>query len=280
MIIFKKFDDYKKYIKMLIPHGKRFGFIPTMGALHQGHLSLIEKSKQDCDITISSIYINPTQFNNPEDYKNYPVTIEKDIYLLEKNECDILLLPDMYEVYPKDFKSTDIVLDTMETTLEGKFRPGHFRGVCQVIERLLHVVSPDHLYMGQKDYQQCMVVKKLIEQINANVELKIEPTVRESNGLAMSSRNLRLTDEEKNKAANIFKSLLLIKNNMHKGNIQPVKMMAETALNNSGLKTDYVQIAKLKDLTIVDDWDGDTALIALIAATINNIRLIDNLPLQ
>ena len=162
MVIFKEAEALSKSMGSDKNNGKKIGFVPTMGALHPGHLSLVKTSKQENDITVCSIFVNPTQFNNPEDLKHYPVTIEKDIEALLQVDCDILFLPPVSEIYPSYYQKKHYELGPMETILEGKFRPGHFQGVCQVVDRLLTIVDPDHLYLGQKDFQQCMVLKKMV----------------------------------------------------------------------------------------------------------------------
>ena len=203
MILFKKSTDLRKYLDSQTKKQDTVGFVPTMGALHEGHLSLIKMSKKENQITVCSIFINPAQFNDPVDFKNYPETIEKDIALLDSVLCDILFLPDVEEVYPDGLNITKHYdLGTLETILEGKYRPGHFQGVCKVVHRLLEIVKPTRLYIGQKDYQQCKVITRLLELIKNEIELEIIicPTLREKDGLAMSSRNLRLNSEERKMA--------------------------------------------------------------------------------
>jgi pantoate--beta-alanine ligase len=257
------------------------GFVPTMGALHQGHISLLEKSKQTCDITISSIFINPTQFNNADDFKKYPVTLENDIYTLEKNGCDILFIPDVREMYPGGTTpKKHFAIGYLETILEGEFRPGHFQGVCQVVNRLLEIVSPTHLFMGQKDYQQCMVIKKLLVLQNFNIQLIICPTLREKNGLAMSSRNLRLNEVQKEQAAEIYKTLINIKQNIKPGSLHHFKKEAEEYLLRKNFNPDYVEIADADNLKIVNEWNGADNLVILAASFLEDVRLIDNVLLK
>ena len=280
MIIFKKFEDYTNYINRLINQKQNIGFVPTMGALHEGHISLITHCKKISDITIASIFINPTQFNNKEDFNHYPVTLEQDIYLLETNGCDILLLPDEKDVYPngKDLLEK-FDLGPLEFILEGKYRPGHFQGVCQVVKRFIEIIKPDQLILGQKDLQQCMIIKKLITKVDPSINVVIAPTIRESDGLAMSSRNLRLSKEERTKAVAIFNALSLMKNNLQKGNIEDDKSEAKEILIKAGFTLDYLEVATLNDLTIINDIEENIPAVALVAATVNNIRLIDNMPL-
>lgn len=282
MILFKKATDLHKYLDAQRKDGKKAGFVPTMGALHAGHISLVETSKTANDITISSIFVNPTQFNNQTDFDKYPVTIEKDIYMLEKTGCDILFLPSVVEVYPASFVKQHYDLGYLETILEGKYRPGHFQGVCMVVHRLLDIVKPDNLYLGQKDYQQCMVIAKLIELIGMGdlIQLNISPTLRENDGLAMSSRNMRLNAEEREKAPAIYQSLSFIKANLKAGDITLLKSEAVDLLIEKGFKVDYAEICDAKDLSVVDEWDAEQKLVALIAAFNNEVRLIDNMLLN
>ncbi|MDQ6755438.1 MAG: pantoate--beta-alanine ligase [Bacteroidota bacterium] len=278
MIILKNSADLIHQIKKTTFSNPSIGFVPTMGALHQGHLSLLKTCNEKCDITVSSIFVNPTQFNNANDFKKYPVTIEQDIYLLEKNDCDILFLPDVDEIYPD---GTDLKihfnLGYLETIFEGKYRPGHFQGVCQVVKRLLEIVEPTNLFLGQKDYQQCLVIKRLLELMKVNIDLIICPTLREENGLAMSSRNLRLNEQQKKQASEIYKALVYINQNIQCGNLRDLKKNALQHLQQKGFKIDYVEIAESDNLNIADVWNGHTKLVALIAAFINDVRLIDNL---
>jgi pantoate--beta-alanine ligase len=281
MIIIKKKADWIHFQKEILPSNTTVGFVPTMGALHEGHISLLNKSKQLAGITVSSIFINPTQFNNAEDLKNYPVTTEHDIFILEKNGCDFLFLPDFKEIYPEEIIADEhFEFDYLETILEGKFRPGHFKGVCQVVKRLLQAIKPNYLITGQKDYQQCMVLKKLLELTNSNIQLVICPTFREKDGLAMSSRNLRLSDEERKLAPEIFKTLSFIKNALPGKEIISLKKQSAEHLEQKGFKVDYVEIADAADLKALDYWAGKAPIVILAAAYINDIRLIDNIVIQ
>ena len=281
MIIFKYAGDVMHQLKKGRQNDSTIGFIPTMGALHQGHTSLLQKSKQVCDLTVSSIFINPTQFTNADDFKKYPVTLENDIYTLEKNGCDILFLPEVKEMYPNGtILKKHFDLGYIETILEGEFRPGHFQGVCQVVSRLLEIISPTHLFMGQKDYQQCLVIKRLLELENLEIELVICETLREVNGLAMSSRNLRLSDQQKEQVSHIYKMLLHVKQNIKTGSLLLLKKEAKEYLTINGFKPDYVEIATANNLEPVDKWDGKTELVVLAAAAVGDVRLIDNLILN
>ena len=277
MIIFKKKIDISNYIVNYKKTSGKIGFIPTMGALHKGHISLIEASKRTDTLTICSIFVNPTQFNNTADFEKYPVTIEKDIDMLEKAGCNVLFLPSVEEIYPEDSSTTlPYELGFIETVLDGKYRPGHFQGVCNVVQRLLDIVQPNTIYLGQKDYQQCMVIKKLTELIQSPTQIIVCPTLRESDGLAMSSRNMRLTSVERIKAIRISEVLLFIKQEIKPGNLQDLKQRCINYLTNEGYNVDYVEIADATNLTLLQNWDGKTKLVALVAAFLNEVRLIDN----
>ena len=283
MTIFKKVSDLQKFITFYADNGREIGFVPTMGALHKGHISLIEESKKNNRLTACSIFVNPVQFNDPKDFEKYPVTIENDILMLEKAGCDILFLPSVQEIYPEGTKQTKKYdLGYLETILEGKFRPGHFQGVCRVLERLLNIVKPHNLYLGRKDYQQCMVIKKLTELTGLDkiINVQICPTLREDDGLAMSSRNMRLTPGDRTKAPAIYKVLQGIRDNINTINIEAVKDKAKQLLSDNGFRPDYVEIADASNLRLIEKWDGKKKIVALVAAFLNDIRLIDNLDLN
>lgn len=280
MIIFKSAKELSFYLQNAKTHSLTIGFVPTMGALHEGHLSLIRQSKKHTQLTVGSIFINPTQFNNQDDFKKYPVAIEKDIEQLIESGCDVLFLPPVQEIYPEGYGPPYYELGDLETILEGAYRPGHFQGVCQVMDRLLQIVTPDHLFMGQKDFQQCMVITKLLSlqaQLNT-IQLHIEPTRREADGVAMSSRNLRLTPCQRNAAIAISKSLFFIKENFKTMPVDVLKKEAFIQLKNAGFVTDYVAICNMQ--TLMPVANADQPAVALIAATIGNVRLIDNLLLD
>ncbi len=257
--------------------------MPTMGALHPGHISLLDTAKNDCPIVVCSIFVNPTQFNDAKDFANYPVTLESDIDMLEEAGCDVLFLPAVSEIYPNGLVAGETYdLGYLETVLEGKYRPGHFQGVCRVVQRLLEIVRPAHLYLGRKDFQQCMVIKKLIGllDLEQQVTLHICPTLRENDGLAMSSRNRRLSPEARQQATAIYQSLQLMKSVIQTGPLDPVKQKARALLEQSGFRIDYVEIADAADLSLLNEWDGSTAIVALIAAFLADVRLIDNMQLR
>ena len=278
MILFKHSKDLQFHLHKIKKQKITTGFVPTMGALHAGHLALIAQSKLKTGLTICSIFVNPVQFNNPDDYKKYPITIEKDILLLEENGCDILFLPEEEEIYPNtDSKNKHYELGYLETVLEGKFRPGHFQGVCMAVERLLEIVEPDYLFLGQKDYQQCLIIKRLVAIMKKNIRIIISPTLREPSGLALSSRNLRLSLDEKNIASELYKTLEHIKNDLPFQNLSQLKNDAIKHLESIGFIVDYLEIARPLNLTTADNYKAGEDLIILVAAFLNNVRLIDNL---
>lgn len=282
MILFRHPADLLVHLQKLHDKELIIGFVPTMGALHQGHISLIEKSKECATITVSSIFINPTQFNDQQDFVQYPVTLDKDIHQLEKAGCDILFLPSVNDIYPNGTKGLETyALGRMEALLEGHYRPGHFQGVCQVVNRLLDAVQPDLLFLGQKDYQQCMVIAKMLELTGKKIQLIQAPTLREADGLAMSSRNMRLEAASRQNATAIYAALQFLKSNIQPGYTTELTQKAIDNLHKAGFeRVDYVSIANAQSLEPITVWDGQTPIVALIAAFIGGVRLIDNLPLQ
>ena len=272
--------DIQSFLQKRTLKNAKIGFVPTMGALHEGHISLIKKSKSECDITVCSVFVNPTQFNDKKDLDKYPRTIENDVIALINAGCDLLFLPDVSDIYPEpSVKKYD--LGTLETVYEGSSRPGHFQGVCQVVERLFEIVKPDAVFFGQKDYQQCMVISRLIDITPGfeNIEMNIVPTMREENGLAMSSRNMRLSDGQRANAATIYQTLIYLKEHLAQGDLSNILKSAYEKLVEAGFKPDYVSIADAKTLQPVENWDGGTPLVALIAAFLGEVRLIDNMVL-
>jgi pantoate--beta-alanine ligase len=280
MILFKKAGTITDHLQDQKNKGKTVGFVPTMGALHEGHISLVEQCRAANAITVCSIFINPTQFNNPDDFTLYPVTLEKDIEQLLNAGCDILFTPTIDEIYPPGYQKKHYELGPIEHRLEGFYRPGHFQGVCQVVDRLLEIVGPDNLYMGQKDFQQCMVIRKLLDLTHRSgkVQLHISPTKRETSGLAMSSRNLRLSQDERLLAVTIFKELESIKYGLDKLPLKSLKEKATEHLIEKGFKVDYVEITRAEDL--LPSQNTNEADVALVAASIGKVRLIDNLLLN
>jgi pantoate--beta-alanine ligase len=279
MILFKTTTPLRKKLEKLSGRNKKMGFVPTMGALHKGHISLIEACKKQFDIVVCSIFVNPTQFNDKKDFEQYPVTIENDIYLLETNNTDILFLPLVNEIYPEGLHQLQhFDIHYLENILEGKYRPGHFQGVCNVVYRLLNIIKPDTIFLGRKDYQQYLVLKTMMRQYFPSTSIVAIDIMREENGLAMSSRNMRLSDDGRNKAAAIHQSLQLIRQNIFEKNIATLKAEAADNLFDHGFnKVDYIEICDAETLLPVDSLHDDKKLIALAAAFIEDVRLIDNI---
>jgi pantoate--beta-alanine ligase len=281
MLIFKSIGQIQSYLKSAGLEGAKIGFVPTMGALHEGHISLIKAAQQENKITVCSIFVNPTQFNNSSDLEKYPRTTEQDIELLHDNCCDVLFLPDVEEMYPDgQILEKQYDLGFVETVLEGASRPGHFQGVAQVVEKLLDIIKPDNLYMGQKDYQQIAVVARLLKLMGSDIQLKSIPTTREPDGLAMSSRNKRLTEPQRNIAGLIYQCLVSIQTKDGLQQFSIIKKECEDILTKKGFKPDYVTLADAETLEPLVDYVKDRRMVALIAAFIGDVRLIDNLLLN
>jgi len=281
MILFKTTGPLQKHLKKLADQGFTIGFVPTMGALHSGHLSLINECREQCDITVCSIFVNPTQFNDKKDFEKYPVTIENDIYLLETNKTDILFLPAVEEIYTGGLNELQhFNLGYLENILEGKYRPGHFQGVCNVVYRLLNIVKPNIIFLGRKDYQQCLVLKTMMQEFYPSVKIALVDIAREQSGLAMSSRNMRLTEKALANAATIYQSLSFIKQNIFEKDIDTLKSDAREKLLQHGFAAiDYVEICDADTLLPVNLFDKNKNFIALVAASIEDVRLIDNVVL-
>lgn len=279
MILFKQAASLSHYISQHQQERKTVSFVPTMGALHEGHLSLLTMARNESDLAVCSIFVNPTQFNNPDDFKKYPTTLEKDIEQLHRAGCQVLFLPARGEIYPEGFEARFYDLGILETVLEGHYRPGHFQGVCQVVDRLLDIVHPDRLYMGQKDYQQCQVIQKMLQLADReHIEMITAPTIRESDGLAMSSRNLRLNETQRAKAPALYETLLWARKALDQQPLESIKEQAVQTLVAKGFSVDYFEIADAA--TLLPATETTPKKIALVAAFVDDIRLIDNLPLN
>jgi pantoate--beta-alanine ligase len=258
---------------------KAIGFVPTMGALHEGHISLIKQAKAENAVCIASIFVNPLQFNNAEDFKKYPIQHDADIALMEKAGCDVLFIPSIEEFYPvKPKMSIDIGL--LDQILEGTHRPGHFSGVAIVVSKLFHVVSPDKAYFGQKDLQQVAVINQLVSELNFPIEIIACPIVREQNGLAMSSRNMRLSAKGKLIASNLFKALSLVEKQIKAGekSTAVLSTAGKTYLNQfKEIEIEYLEVVNGTTLESITGIEGVSKVAVCIAAHIEGVRLIDNL---
>lgn len=254
---------------------RKIGFVPTMGALHAGHLSLINTAKAENDITICSIYVNPAQFNNPNDLAAYPVHLEKDTELLMAAGCDVLFCPAHSEMYPHQ-NNIRFDFGTLDKVLEGEFRPGHFSGVALVVSKLFNIVAPDRAYFGQKDFQQLKIVEKLVSDLNFNLSVRSVPIVREADGLAMSSRNARLTREQRSIATVFYESLKLAQQKIKQGEPMPEIVTAIRAFceSKTGVMLEYLTLAD-HNLSLIPSPTLGSVL--LIAGYIGEVRLIDNL---
>ncbi len=282
MIVFKKTADIIAFLNEKRTTNTVISFVPTMGALHEGHASLVRAAAQKPYLCVCSIFVNPTQFNDSSDFEKYPVTLAEDVAMLEDAGCDVLFLPSVEEIYPAgaaQMKSYEF--GYLETVLEGAHRPGHFKGVGQVVGRLLDIVEPDRLYLGQKDFQQCKVLKKLLQLTGRNdrTELIVAPTIREADGLAMSSRNRRLTEPQRMLAGLLYQCLVSIQTKQSSGSFPIVQKECLDLLNAKGFEPEYVSLADADTLELLADYDRSKTMVALIAAKIGDVRLIDNLVL-
>jgi pantoate--beta-alanine ligase len=281
MLLFKRVDDLQKYLRSKKDQGLQIGFVPTMGALHEGHLSLMNISKSKCDLTVCSIFVNPTQFNDPTDLEKYPRTIGADIDLLTSVGADVLFLPSTEEIYPKDLDtSIDVDFRDLSTVMEGAFRPGHFEGMAQVVWRLLNIVEPDQLFMGQKDFQQVTIVQAMLEQFNAAIELIRCPIVREEDGLAMSSRNVRLSPEQRSAAIALSKTLGQASEKMSSASPKEISDWALDALSLPDFKPEYFEIVDGMTLQPIDRFEDADFVVACTAVWVDKVRLIDNMILK
>ena len=256
---------------------KSIGFVPTMGALHEGHLQLIKQSKKECKITVCSIFVNPTQFNNATDLANYPNTLKEDLLKLENFNCDAVYIPKVDDLYEKNEKAKEFDFGTLSTTMEGKFRPGHFNGMATIVEKFFNIIKPTKAYFGQKDLQQLQIVKTLTKQKNSEIEIVGVPTIREESGLAMSSRNALLTTKGRKDATLIFECLNYCRANKKKG-IDFLKSHTQTKFAElKNFKLEYVEFIALNTMLPITKWEKENENAICIATYIDGVRLIDNI---
>ncbi len=267
------------YVERQREMGKKIGFAPTMGALHQGHLSLYKAAKKENDEVISSIFVNPTQFNNPDDFQKYPKTLEKDLELLEKAGVDAVYVPNVEEMYPDGLNSKKYDFGGLENEMEGKYRPGHFDGVGTIVEELFRQVQPHNAYFGEKDYQQLAIIKKMVEKTKLPVKIHGVPTLREEDGLAMSSRNVRLTETQRKEATIIYETLTKVKEWFKVLSVEEIKLRVLEIFRNSNFELEYFVIADEKTLKETDYFYKDKNYRAFIVAYADTVRLIDNMHL-
>lgn len=278
--ILKNRQELSDYTFKIKENRQKIGFAPTMGALHEGHLSLYEKARKENDIVISSIFVNPTQFNNLEDLEKYPRTIEKDIELLQQTQnVDAVYIPQIEDIYSNGLERKNYDFEGLENEMEGKFRPGHFDGVGTVVEELFRQIQPDNAYFGEKDFQQLMIIKKLVEKLSLPINIIGMPIYREKNGLAMSSRNMRLTSEQRESAKIIFETLVKVKDLSHQQTLDEIHQFVENTFKNSDFELEYFIIANENTLRKISEIKSNKTYRAFIVVVIDGVRLIDNIQL-
>jgi pantoate--beta-alanine ligase len=281
MKIFTTKQDLRDCLSALKAKNKTLGFVPTMGALHQGHLSLIKKAAKKNDVVIVSVFVNPTQFNNPEDLKKYPKTLQQDIKLLESVSCNILFSPSVDEIYAENIVSTNFNFDGLEHQMEGKFRDGHFNGVGTIVKTLFEIVAPNKAYFGEKDFQQLQIIKKMVQKNQLPVKVKGCPIYREKDGLAMSSRNVRLSKEQREIAPFIYKTLKKVSKKFAKENTEEIIEWVKNEFKKQPLlNLEYFTIADEKTLKTIKNRESNKKYRAFIAVYAGKIRLIDNIRLK
>lgn len=275
MQVFETIKDLQNELNQL--KGKSIGLIPTMGALHQGHLSLIKQSIKDNDITVVSIFVNPTQFNDKKDLEKYPRTLEEDCKLIKALGVNFVFAPTVKEIYPEP-DTRVFSYAPQDEVMEGKYRPGHFNGMCQVVSKLFSIVSPTRAYFGEKDYQQLIIVKRMVEDLNFDIEIVGCPIIRENDGLALSSRNALLSKEDRQNALEISKTLFdskeYAKENSLKNTLAYVK---DRIAADKNLELQYFEIVNAETLLPVENWDDSSSIIGCITVFCGAVRLIDNI---
>lgn len=288
MEIFTTVKELSNCLKSHKNEGKSIGFVPTMGALHKGHLSLLETARKENTITVSSIFVNPLQFNDKNDLEKYPRTLEGDIHLLKSAKCDVVFIPSVKEVYPvseiseegKAGSNPGLDLGTLDKVMEGKYRPGHFQGVCTVVKRLFDIVKPDNAYFGEKDFQQLAVIKHMVKILGLRVTIRSCPTLRESDGLAMSSRNVLLSPDQRRNASLIFKTLQEVSKKIKKLPPDDLQKWVKEKIDvNPFLQLEYFEIVDPETLLPVISFADKKNLRACIAVKAGAVRLIDNISL-
>ncbi len=276
MNIFHTIKEIKAHIALLRKEGKTIGFVPTMGALHEGHLELVRKACKEDDVVAVSIFVNPIQFNNPEDLVKYPRTLESDIKKLNATACSIVFAPAVEEMYPEP-DNTEFDFGKLDKVMEGEFRPGHFKGVGIVVKKLLEIVEPTRAYFGEKDYQQLVIIRYLVKSLAIPVEIVSCPIVREPDGLAMSSRNSRLTPEERALAPDIHDALNRIKENYTWFTPDGLgKMIIGDIEQNPLFRVEYAEVADAETLMPFFDWEDAEHAVLCVAVVLGQVRLIDN----
>ncbi|WP_160140023.1 pantoate--beta-alanine ligase [Chryseobacterium sp. c4a] len=282
MEVIKNRKTLQDFIERQKEMGKRIGFAPTMGALHKGHLSLYEEAKKENDLVISSIFVNPTQFNNPEDLEKYPRDVNRDILILEKSGLvDAVYIPEVSDIYPEKAESQHYDFDGLENEMEGKSRPGHFDGVGTVVEELFRQVQPDNAYFGEKDFQQLAIIRKMVDKKHLPVKIKGVPIYRADNGLALSSRNQRLHEDRKDASKVIYETLNKVNDWFRTVSIPEIKERVTDIFDNQqGMQLEYFLIADENTLQETDFFYKDRNFRAFIVVVVDGVRLIDNMHLD
>ncbi len=277
MIVYRTKTDLTGHLISLQNEGKTIGLVPTMGALHQGHMSLVERARAENDFVVVTIFVNPTQFNDPSDLDHYPRTLDQDLELLRQLEADLVFVPSVKEMYPEEETRT-FDLGGLDKVMEGKHRPGHFNGVAQIVSKLFLLIRPHKAYFGQKDFQQLVVIRRLVDILDLNLTIVSCPIIRENDGLAMSSRNTRLSKEERKLAPFIYETL--VQASEKKEALSPSQMKEWVNLQfkkQSALNLEYFEIVEDKGLTSIDAWGEEVNKVACLAVLLGELRLIDNL---
>ena len=279
--VFYRIDELEDMIDNHKKSGHEVAFVPTMGALHAGHALLMSEAKIKHPFVVSSIFVTPTQFNDKSALEKYPRTLESDILVCEEAGLDYLYVPTVEEIYPTNLNTKlDLDLEGLDKVMEGKFRPGHFDGVCQVVKRLLDLVMPTHLYLGQKDFQQFTIVQFMIDKLNLPVKLVVVPTSREKSGLARSSRNARLSKADKRKASVIFRTMSAIFSKQQSLSVSELEEYGIKRLKRAGLEPEYVTISDGKTLQAIEQISQSNYVVVCVAAWLEGVRLIDNMVLS
>lgn len=269
-------EETKQILRKLKGEGKSIGFVPTMGALHEGHVSLVKKAASESEVVAVSIFVNPTQFNDKNDLKNYPRTPEKDLAMIESAGAHYVFMPTENEIYPEpDTRQFDFGM--LDKVMEGEHRPGHFNGVAQVVSKLFDIVQPHRAYFGQKDFQQLAIIRELVRKFNYDIDIVACPILREADGLAMSSRNMLLTPEKRASAPLISKTLFEARNKMSEKTVEELINWVEITINsNPHLEVEYFELSNAKTLEPVRDWNAAEHIVGCIAVRAGQVRLIDN----
>lgn len=274
-------DDLTKHTQEARSAGKSIGLVPTMGALHMGHLSLLSLAQKHSEFTVCSIFVNPTQFNNANDLEHYPRTEEADLALLEERGCDLVFIPEVSEMYPTEVTADHYDLGELENRLEGAHRPNHFQGVCTIVERLLRLVNPDHAFFGEKDFQQLAVIRKMVSIKNLPVTIHGGPTLREANGLAMSSRNQRLSKDQRDRAKIIYEQMKWLAENARKSSVKSLLNQATHTIDQEpDFEVEYLAIADANTLETLEKTEDSSHPHIFAAVNVKDVRLIDNLSIN